>query len=42
MTVRPPVTKADLPDDVVAFTGLANETVSANAAARLGASLTSR
>jgi hypothetical protein len=42
MTVRPSVTKADLSDNVVAFTGLANfETVSANAAAPLGASRTS-
>ncbi|MDA8873081.1 TetR/AcrR family transcriptional regulator [Alphaproteobacteria bacterium] len=43
ITVSPPVTKADLPDDVVTFTGLANfETVFLNAAAPLGASLTSR
>lgn len=43
MTVRPPVTKADLPDDVVAFTVLANfETVFLNAAAPLGANLISR
>ena len=43
MTVRSPVTKADLPDDVVAFTGLANfETVFLNAAAPLGANLISR
>ena len=38
MTVSPPVSEADLPDDVVAFTGLANfETVFVNAAAPLGA-----
>ena len=43
MTVRSPVTKTDLPDDVVAFTGLANfETVFLNAAAPLGANLISR
>ena len=43
MTVSPPVTKADLPDDVVAFTSLANfETVFLNAAEPLGASLISR
>jgi AcrR family transcriptional regulator len=42
MTVRSPVTKTDLPDDVVAFTGLANfETVFLNAAAPLGANLIS-
>ena len=40
MTVRPPVAKTDLPDDVIAFTGLANfETVFVNAAAPLGANL---
>ena len=43
MTVSPLVTKADFPDDVVAFTGLANfETVFLNAAAPLGANLISR
>jgi len=43
MTVSPPITKADLPDDVVAFTGLANfETVFLNAAAPLGTNLISR
>ena len=43
MTVRPTVTKADLPDDVGAFTDLANfETVFLNAAAPLGANLISR
>ena len=43
MTVRPPVAKTDLPDDVIAFTGLANfETVFLNAAAPLGANLISR
>ena len=43
MTVSPPVSKADLPDDVVAFTGLANfETVFLNAAAPLRANLISR
>ena len=43
MTVSLPVTKADLPDDVVAFTDLANfETVFLNAAAPLGANLISR
>jgi len=37
MTVRPTVSEADLPDDVIAFTGLANfETVFVNAAAPLG------
>jgi AcrR family transcriptional regulator len=42
MTVRPAVTSADLPDDVVAFNGLANfETVFVNAAAPLGANLPS-
>ena len=42
MTVRPPVAKTDLPDDVIAFTGLANfETVFLNAAAPLGANLIS-
>ena len=40
MTVRPAVTEADLPDDVIAFTGLANfETVFVNAAASLGGNL---
>ena len=43
MTVSPPITKSDLPDDVVAFMGLANfETVFLNAAAPLGVNLTSR
>ena len=43
MTVSPSITKADLPHDVVAFTGLANfETVFLNAAAPLGANLISR
>ena len=43
MTVRYPVTKTDLPDDVVAFTGLANfETVFVNAAAPLGGNMISR
>ena len=43
MTVRPTVSEADLPDDVIAFTGLANfETVFVNAAARLGSNLMSR
>ncbi len=42
MTVRPAVTSADLPDDVIAFTGLANfETVFVNAAAPFGANLIS-
>ena len=37
MTVRPPINAADLPNDVIAFTGLANfETVFVNAAAPLG------
>ena len=43
ITVRPAVTTADLPDDVIAFTGLANfETVFVNAAAPLGGNLMSR
>ena len=43
MTVRPTVNEADLPDDVIAFTGLANfETVFVNAAAPLGSNLMSR
>jgi hypothetical protein len=43
MTVRPTVSEADLPDDVIAFTGLANfETVFVNAAAPLGGNLMSR
>ena len=43
MTVSPSITKADLPHDVVAFTGLANfETVFLNAAAPLGTNLISR
>ena len=40
MIVSTPITKADLPDDVVAFTDLANfETVFLNAAAPLGSNL---
>jgi len=43
MTVRPTVSEADLPDDVIAFAGLANfETVFVNAAAPLGSNLMSR
>ena len=43
MTASPPVSKANLPDDVVAFTGLANfETVFLNAAAPLGVNLVLR
>ena len=43
MTVSTPVTRADLPDDVVAFTDLANfETVFLNAATPLGANIISR
>ncbi len=43
MTVSPPITKVDLPDDVVAFTSLANfETVFLNAAVPLEANLISR
>ena len=43
MTVRPTVSEADLPDDVIAFTSLANfETVFVNAAAPLGGNLMSR
>jgi len=43
MTVSPLVTKSDLPDDVVAFTDLANfETVFLNAAGPLWANLISR
>ena len=43
MTVRPAVNTADLPDDVIAFTSLANfETVFVNAAALLGVNLFSR
>ena len=43
MTVRPPFTAADLPDDIIAFTGLANfEAVFVNSAAPLGVSLISR
>jgi len=43
MTVSPSITKADLPHDVVAFTGLANfETVFLNAAAPLGTNFISR
>ena len=42
MTVRPTVAKIDLPNDIIALTGLANfERVFLNAAAPLGASLTS-
>ena len=43
LTVRPPVTRTALPDDVIAFTGLANfETVFVNAAAPLGLNFISR
>ena len=43
MTVRSTVSEADLPDDVIAFTGRANfETVFINAAAPLGGNLMSR
>lgn len=43
MTVRPTISEADLPDDVIAFTGLANfETVFVNAAVTLGGNLMSR
>ena len=43
MTVSSPITAADLPDDVVAFRGLANfKTVFLNAAAPLGTNLISR
>ena len=43
MTVCSTVSEADLPDDVIAFTGLANfETVFVNAAAPLGGNLMSR
>ena len=43
MTVRPTVSEADLPDDVIVFTSLANfETVFVNAAAPLGSNLMSR
>lgn len=43
MTARRSVTKADLPDDVIAFIGLANfETVFLNAAIPLGANIISR
>ena len=43
MTVRPAVSEVDLPDDVIAFTGLANfETVFVNAAVPLGGNLMSR
>ncbi|MDA8798035.1 TetR/AcrR family transcriptional regulator [Alphaproteobacteria bacterium] len=43
MTVSSPITEADLPDDVVAFRGLANfKTVFLNAAAPLGTNLISR
>ena len=43
MTARLTVTQADLPDDVVAFMGLANfETVFLNAATPLGANIISR
>ena len=42
MTVSTPINKPDLPDDVIAFTGLVNfETVFLNAAAPLGAKLIS-
>ena len=43
LTVRPPVTRTALPDDVIAFIGLANfETVFVNAAAPLGVNFISR
>ena len=43
MTAHEPVTKADLPDDVIAFMDLANfETVFLNAAIPLGANIISR
>jgi AcrR family transcriptional regulator len=43
MTVSPPFTKVDLPDDVIIFTSLANfETVFVNAAVPLGENLISR
>ena len=43
MTARRSVTKSDLPDDVIAFTGLANfETVFLNAATPFGANIISR
>ena len=43
MTVSPPITKADLPNDVIAFTGLANfEIVFMNAAAPFGINFISR
>ena len=43
LTARPPVTRTALPDDVSAFTGLANfETVFVNAAAPLGVNFISR
>ena len=43
ISVRPTVAKIDLPNDVIAFTGLANfEAVFLNAAAPLGASLIPR
>ena len=43
MTARQPVTTADLPDDVIAFTGLASfEIVFLNAATPLGANIISR
>ena len=43
MTAHQPVNKADMPDDVIAFTGLANfETVFLNAAIPLGANIISR
>ena len=43
MTARRYITKADLPDDVIAFVGLANfETVFLNAATPLGANIISR
>ena len=43
MTVSPPITKADLPNDVIAFIGLANfEIVFMNAAAPFGINFISR
>lgn len=43
MTVCSPVTKADLPNDIIAFNGLANfETVFVNVAALLGVNFSLR
>ena len=43
MTDRPPVNKADLPDDVIAFTGLTSfETIFVNAAEPLGVNFITR